>query len=58
MGSIRDHVETVFAAAAFAERNEQEEAIQLMKSVERPTTAQKRTGKKASARPKPTARVE
>ncbi len=58
MGSIRDHVETVFAAAAFAERNEQEEAIQLMKSVESPTAVQKRTGKKATARPKPAARAE
>lgn len=57
MGSIRDHVEDVFVAAAFAERGEQQEAILLLKRAAAPEPAVVRPAKK-QARPSPAARAD
>lgn len=57
MASIRNHVETVFAAAAFAERGEPQEAELLLRSAAKQEGVQARPTKK-QARPAPAARAE
>ncbi len=57
MESIREHVETVFAAAAFAERGEPQEAARLLEEAARLAAVQARSGRKA-ARSTPVARAE
>lgn len=57
MASIRNHVETVFAAAAFAERGEPQEAVLLLKAAAKQEAVQARPTRK-QAKPAPAARAE
>jgi|GEM_PF-3514958 len=52
MASIREHVETVFAALAFAERNLPEEAQALTAQLSRPRAEADANAKRADARPR------
>ncbi len=58
MGSIREQIETVYAALAFIERNAVQEAKPLLDDLERMTRKAKRTQKTATQAKRPEMRAE
>lgn len=57
MASLRDRMETFFAAAAFAESNDPSEAVRLLKEMEQRTRPSVRTDSKRDDR-RPRLRAE
>jgi rRNA pseudouridine-1189 N-methylase Emg1 (Nep1/Mra1 family) len=54
MSTIRETIETNYAATAFAERNLSEEATLLLKSEHRQAKTQAKAAKQVEKRPRPT----
>lgn len=54
MSTIRETIETNYAATAFAERNLSEEATLLLKSEQRQSKTQDKAAKQVEKRPRPT----
>lgn len=53
MSTIRENIETTYAAAAFAERNLSKEASLMLKGESSRPGARVESGKKADKRPRP-----
>lgn len=54
MNTIRDRIETIYAASAFAEANQPEEAVELLQNEHQQPVARATTAQKAQKRSRPT----